>query len=198
MMLRASDGLTMARSVRLFGSPVRQMTLVLPRLPAATRISSSISTLSLSASTTMLARPLDSLAMANSCTMEWILEFQPRMRVWSDSRTRDLPLRSSSILVSKAPDTMPIRLATMIRPPTVITSISARKPQPASPPIVPGSRVRISPPHRMSMKSPSPALSGKARKTHTSTLTTTTSAMVARPNRPISAMVPRDIQLSNQ
>ena len=86
----------------------------------------------------------------------------------------------------------------MIRPPMVITSISSRKPQPVSPPMVPGSRVRMQATPEEVEQSPSAASSGNAPNTHTRTLTTATSAMVARPSRPINAMVPRDIQLSNQ
>jgi hypothetical protein len=48
------------------------------------------------------------------------------------------------------------------------------------------------------MKSPSSAPSGKARNTHTTRLTTSTSATVATASRPIRAMVPRDITLSNR
>lgn len=116
--------------------------------------------------------------------------------MWPDSMTRLRPLRNCAILSSKAPETMPIRLATMIRPPTVTTNISSRKPHPASAPIVPGSRVRIRLPHTTSQKSPSSASSGNAFSTITSTATAKTKPTVARASRPMIATGPRDITLS--
>ncbi len=118
--------------------------------------------------------------------------------MWSLSRTRERPLRSSSTLLSKALVSTPIRLAMMKMPPRVTTSMSERKPQPC----VAAHGAGVEGAHQTTPEDVDEVavvgVSGNARNTHTRTLTTATSAMVARPSRPINAMVPRDIQLSNQ
>ncbi len=69
---------------------------------------------------------------------------QLRMIVWSLSRTRERPLRSSSSLLSTPALSTPISAETTKMPPSVTTSMTMRNAQPASPPIVPESSVRIS------------------------------------------------------
>ena len=76
------------------------------------------------------------------------------MTVWSDSITRERPLRSSSSLSSMPLFSTPMSVLTMKMPPSVTTSIATRKPTPASPPMVPASSVRIRLSH---MASPRPS-----------------------------------------
>ena len=121
--------------------------------------------------------------------------------MWSFSRTRERPLRSSSTLLSNAPEMMPIRLATMMRPPIVMISMKMRNAHPVSPPMVPGSSVRIRLPQSVSSGSVFSSSFGycpKSVKSCTSAKTTSTSTMVAMPSSAISARVPFAIQLSNQ
>ena len=80
---------------------------------------------------------------------------QLRMMVWSASSTCERPLRSSSSLPSMPEERMPIRVETTKMPASVTTSMTMRKPQPASPPMVPASSVRISDcPHRLEEPQP--------------------------------------------
>ena len=87
------------------------------------RISSSISTLSLSARTTTTGRRRLSLAIESSRRMVKIESDQPRTTVWSDSSTIERPRRRSASLVSMPAAITPIRALTMKRPPIVRASI---------------------------------------------------------------------------
>ena len=152
----------------------------------------------------MAALPRDSLAMTSSWMIGKTLLLQPRMSVWSVSSTRERPLRSSSTLASNAPETMPMRLATMMRPPTVTTSIRMRKSQPSSAPMVPGSRVRMRLPQKMSQTLSASLTAGAPFSRVTSRTMTVmvpssaTNTTVAMPSRAMRAAVPFDIQPSNQ
>ena len=123
---RAPKGFTNCRSASVIGSPLRTITLVLGVLPTRSRMASSNSTLSPVARITIADRLRERFASVISLISENTLEFQPRIRVWSVSRTRLLPLRRSSTLLSKAPETIPIKPARKIRPPKVVTSIRVR------------------------------------------------------------------------
>ena len=84
------------------------------------------------------------LAMTSSEMMSKIDGDQLRMMVWSFSSTRERPLRNSSSLLSMPARSTPIRAETTKMPPSVTTSMTRRKAQPVSPPMVPVSSVRIS------------------------------------------------------
>ena len=140
---RAPEGLTSSRSPMVIGSPLRTITRVFPVLPTLARIASSNSTLSPVARITMADFLRERLASVISLISENTREFQPRIRVWSVSKTRLLPLRSSSTLLSKAPDTIPIKPARKTRPPKVVTSIRVRYRFPSASKTVPGSSACI-------------------------------------------------------
>ena len=145
----------------------------------------------------MAALPRDSFAMHSSLQIGKTFSLHPRMSVWSDSRTRECPLRSSSIRASNAPEMIEMRLATTTTPPMVTTSIAMRKPVPSSPPMVPASRVRMRLPQAVS-QNPSSSSGGKAFTMTTTSDTIATNAIVTRPRRPMSAGRPRDMIPSNQ
>ena len=138
----ASCGLTMARSLRSIGLPVRQTTRVLPRSPHRWRIASSISTLSCSARTTATGLRSLSFAIASSERIVKIESDQSRISVCPCSITNERPLRRSPSFESSPVAITPISALTMKMPPSVTSSIRIRNVQPpTSLPIVPGSSV---------------------------------------------------------
>ena len=197
MIERDVCGDTIARSARSVGSPERQITRVLRRLGTLAAISSSISTLSLSAMMTMRGRRRLALAMLSSLRMSKTDADQLKMMVWSFSSTSERPLRSSSSLPSSPVESTPISAETMKMPPSVTASITARKPQPVSPPIVPESSVRISASHAASPKPIGSLPSGAIR---SSAITPAAMAMTisdSTASQPMSAIGPAAIDLSN-
>ncbi len=128
MMARLRCTLAMSISSRSTGLPERQTTLVPFVDGMRARISSSIWILSRSASTTMLRprwlafAPMSSARIVKTC---W---FQPRITVWSDSITRDLPLRSSARRSWMPVLMMPMRALITKMPPRVTASIAPRNP----------------------------------------------------------------------
>ena len=132
--------------------------------------------------------PTSSLMIVKTC---W---FQPRMTVWPDSITRERPLRRSSRRFWMPVLMMPIRALMTKIPPSVTTSIAPRNvAEPASPPIVPESRVRIRPIQMTSKTDRSwPALvPSPAPVATTITATITISSAETRNSPRIRAMVPR-------
>ena len=197
MMLRAACGLTISRSVRSIGLPLRQTTRVVLVLGTLSRISSSISTLSLSARMATQARGRFSLAITSSVTMAKTCSDQPRMTVWFSSTTKERPLRSSWMRSSMPLLRMPISKLTTKMPTRVMKSIGRRKPQPWSPPMVPGSRVRIRLAQAASMKFNGPSSGGPSPRTVITMATMRMINKVATKSMPIMAGVPLDIRLSN-
>ncbi|MFC6936519.1 hypothetical protein ACFQHO_43830 [Actinomadura yumaensis] len=157
-----------------------------------------MSTLSRSARIATQERRRPWLASASSAITVKTWSDQPSTTVWSRSTIRDRPLRSSAILPSRPVVSTPMSELTMKMPPTVAASIRARNgPDPSSPPIVPGSRVRSrlrqTTPAQCPLRSASPGASSTAR-----LATTTMSTPEARPSQPMRAGVPLDMVLSNQ
>ena len=136
------------------------------------------------------------LAMVSSAMMSKIEADQLRMMVWSFSSTSERPLRSSSSLPSRPVESTPISAETMKMPPSVTASMTTRKPQPASPPMVPLSRVRIRLSHmaspKLSESPPSGAMRNSARIAEAATIT----ASEITASQPISAIGPAAIDLS--
>ncbi len=125
-----------------------------PVLPTCARMSSSISTLSRSARITMVARAARLVGDAELADDREDLRAPAEdQRVVGLEHLRAALAQRLRPCCRSAPEMMPIRLATMMRPPMVTTSIATRKPQPSSPPMVPLSRVRIRLPQSISQKS---------------------------------------------
>ena len=138
---RAVGWLLSARSSRSIGEPERQITRVPRRSGTLARRISSISTLSRSARTTITGFLRLSLARVSSRMIVKIESDQPRMTVWSFSRTVERPRRRSASLASMPVAITPMSALTMKRPAMVSSSIVSRKrhwksPSPAT---VPGS-----------------------------------------------------------
>ena len=186
----------MAMLTSIIGLPLRQTMRVVSVLGIRSRISSSMATLSCSARTTMRWFRLLALACTISEMIVKICGDQPRITVWSFSRTREWPLRSSSSLPCRPALMMPINVATMKMPPRVTVSIaSTNMTLPESPPIVPGSRVRSKLRQTISGKSNAWVI-GFSRSVPDSTTAKDTARMNSsdRKNRPtISAIVPLDM-----
>ena len=122
---------------------------------------------------------------------------QLRMMVWSFSSTSERPLRNSSSLPSRPELNTPISADTTKMPPSVTASMTQRKAQPASPPMVPESSVRIRLSHTASPKSSGPPPSGAiANSTITAPATTITISEITA-SQPISAIGPAAMDLSN-
>jgi hypothetical protein len=202
MMDREPWGLTISRSARSIGLPVLHTTFVFFVEPTRPRISSSISTLSFSASTAMQAPFLRfSFAVVSSLMIVKIWGDQPRMTVWSCSTTNERPLRSSSTFCSIPLVRTPMRVLTTKTPPRVMTNIEMRKGQlPESPPIVPASSVRMSPIQAIWTK-PSFAPSSADGAMFVRSTTADTAAIRIRErtkSQRMSAMAPFDIVLSKK
>ena len=91
------------------------------------------------------------------------------MTVWFSSRRRECPFRRSSSLASMAEDKIPIKVLITNTPPMVTMSMAIRNPQPASPPMVPASSVRIRLRQNASQKPNGDSPSGEILKTVTTT-----------------------------
>ena len=189
--------MTIARSYRSVGSPLRQITRVLRRVGTLAAISSSISTLSLLAMMTMRGRLRLALATASSEMMSKIDGDQLRMIVWSFSRTRERPLRNSSSLLSTPALSTPISAETMKMPPSVTISMTMRNAQPTSPPIVPESRVRISDSQNASMNDNGEPPSGVIPVTARSAPAMMMISSETTASQPMSAIGPAAMVLSN-
>ena len=179
------------------GSPLRQMIRVFFVSGTLAAISSSISTLSISDMMTMRGRRRLSLAITSSETTSKIEGDQLKMIVWSCSSTSERPLRSSSSLPSRPVLSTPISAETTKMPANVTSSITSRKPQPASPPIVPESRVRISDAQVPSMKPIGASPAGEIWVMARNAPAIAMRASETRPSQPISATVPAAMLLSN-
>ncbi len=93
---------------------------------------------------TIELRPWFSFAVTSSDTIVKISWDQPRMTVWPNSTTRERPLRIWASRPSRPVLMTPIRALMTKIPRSVTASMPSRKPNGAeSPPIVPGSRVRM-------------------------------------------------------
>ena len=178
-------------------SPLRQMMRVLPVDGSLAAISSSISTLSLLAMITMRGFLRLALAIVSSEIISKIDGDQLKIIVWSFSSTSERPLRSSSSLLSIPALRTPISAETMKIPANVTSSITMRKPQPASPPIVPESKVRISDSHVASTKLNGWLPSGATWVTARNAPATAIIMSDISASQPISAIGPLAIVLSN-
>ncbi len=139
---RAVAWLLSRRSSTSIGDPERQIDAGAAQVRAPwRRMSSSISTLSRGASTTTTGFLRLSLAIVSSLMIVKIESDQPRITVWSASRTIERPRRSSASFSSMPAAMTPIRALTMNRPAIVSTSIVTRNcHDPLSPPTKPASR----------------------------------------------------------
>ena len=121
------------------GSPVRQMTSVFPVLPTLSLISSSISTLSISARMTITPLFWFSLAIHNSEIIVKIFDDHPRISTWSSSITNERPFRSSSIFSRIPLEIKPIKVEIITRPTKVVTIMKSLNGQFSAAPNTPGS-----------------------------------------------------------
>ena len=189
----------MSRLSVIHGSPLRHTIRVVFESGTARRSTSSISVLSVAATTTTAARFRLSLAITSSETSAGTRGDQPRITVWSDSMTLLRPFRSSSIRWSTAFAIRPIRLPAMKMPATVTTSPSRRVGQLVSPANVPASTMRsIDCQNDSKNPSFSPPLTPRRRNTVITRAPTTISTSVSRPSQPMTTDGPRDSAVSNR
>jgi hypothetical protein len=92
----------------------------------------------------------------------------------------------------------PMRAEMTKTPPRVTPSMTTRKPQPVSPPIVPESSVRIRLSHAASTKPGGSPPSWASRPSETIAAATRTMARETTPSPPMRAMVPRAMRLSKR
>ena len=96
----ASSAMTFFRFLMLVTTPDRVITRVVTKSEILSRIILSILSLSSSARITMAASGSDSFASISSRMISIIRSPNPKIRVWSFSRTRLLPRRNSANLAS--------------------------------------------------------------------------------------------------
>ena len=199
MIERAVCRLTISRSARSIGLPVRQTMRVVPGVGDA------LADLVLHLHLVLVGQDDDAGAGAgsrwpatSSVTIAKTCGDQPRITVWSLSTTCERPLRSSSSLPSMPLVSTPISVLTTKMPPRVTASIESRNGQlPVSPPMVPASSVRMSDIQATSTKPTGrPSAGGAHRAAHTGNAMTTMSAAEATASQPMSAGVPRERVLS--
>ena len=122
---------------------------------------------------------------------------QLRITMWPVSTTRERPLSSSSSLLSMLLVSTPIKVLMMKMPPRVTASMAKRKFQPVSPPIVPGSSVRMRLAHIASPSDMGASPAGPMRASHTTKATTSTTTAESSASQPMMAAVPPVKVLSN-
>ncbi len=196
----AVSRLTMARSAGSTGLPVRQTMRVWPVAPTCASISSSISTLSRSASTTIELRRWLAEATTSSETIVKIWADQPRITVWPFSTTMLRPLRSSSRRPWMPVTRMPMRMLVTRMPNRVTPSSESRKPGLTDPPrkfaTVPGSSVVRKARQTTSSRLKPDSVAQPMSVMTNATMTTTSNVA---PNRPAtSTPEPRDMNRSSR
>ena len=155
-------------------------------------------TLSSGARMAMQASERLAFAVRSSFTTVKICSDHPRITTWSVSTTRERPLRSSSSRFSRPVVRTPMRALTRKMPPMVTRNMTSRKPHPASPPMVPASRVRMRLSQAPSTNPGGVSPSGAMPKREMASAPPRMTTREARPSPSRRAPEPRAMRLSNQ
>jgi hypothetical protein len=190
--------LTSARSAGLAGSPVRQTMRVEPVSAMRARTASSMSVFDSSDSTTMAASFWLALASISSERIENSRDDQPRTSTWPVSSTGLRPLPRLAMRWSMLDAMRPMSDVKTKMPARVTTSVTIRRPHPASPENVPGSKTRSRACQKDSTKLAESPSAMPSPKSATTAAATKRKSSVARPSQPMSTQGPRARLLSKR